>query len=113
MHELSLVDALIVEVRRQVGGAHVERIRVRHATTIPEAVLRQAFGLLAQGDPLADATLEPEPFEIRLACPCGFEGALGHDDVLGPTMAVCPSCAELRRTPRTAELELVEVHTSG
>ena len=88
-----------------------ERIRVRHATTIPEEVLRQSFELLTQGDPLAQATLDVVPFEIRLTCPCGFDGPLGHDDVVGPTMAVCPSCGELRTTPRTAELELLEVLT--
>ncbi len=111
VHEVSLVDALIDEVRRQAGGARVERIHVRHATTIPDDVLRQAFDLLTQGDPLAEATLEVEPFEIRLVCPCGFDGALGHDDVIGPTRAVCPSCATLHQTPATAELELIEVRT--
>jgi Zn finger protein HypA/HybF involved in hydrogenase expression len=112
MHEVSLVDSLLDEVRRQAGGAHVERIHVRHATTIPDDVLRQAFALLTEGDPLASATLDAEPFEILLTCPCGFSGALGHDDVVGPSMAVCPSCGELRHTPPTAELELLEVSTS-
>jgi len=111
MHEVSLVDALLDAVRERAGAARVERIRVRHATTIPEEVLRQSFELLTQGDPLASATLEVEPFEVLLTCPCGFHGALGHDDVVGPTMAVCPSCGELRDTPRTAELELLEVRT--
>jgi hypothetical protein len=58
------------------------------------------------------ATLDAEPFEVRLACPCGFDGALGHDDVIGPTQAVCPACGELRSTPPTAELELLEVRTA-
>ena len=111
MHEVSLVDELLDEVRRQAAGAHVELIRVRHATTIPEEVLRQSFELLTQGDPLASARLEAEPFDVRLTCACGFDGALAHDDILGPTMAVCPSCGELRETPRTAELELIEVRT--
>ena len=111
MHEVSLVDELIDEVRRQAGGARVERVEVRYATTIPGDVLRQAFALLTEGDPLAQATLDAEPFEILLDCPCGFSGALGHDDVVGPTRAVCPSCGELRVTPPTAELELVKVWT--
>jgi len=112
MHEVSLVDELLDAVRTQAAGAPVMLIRVRYATTIPEEVLRQSFELLTQGDPLGRATLEAEPFEIRLTCPCGFAGALGHDDVVGPTMAVCPSCGELRTTPRTAELELLEVRTA-
>ncbi len=113
MHEVSLVADLIGEVRRRAGGAPVEQIRVRHATTIPDDVVRQAFTLLTQGDPLALAALEVEPFEIRLACPCGFDGPLGHDDVVGATMVVCPSCGELRRTPPTSELELLEVRTGS
>jgi Zn finger protein HypA/HybF involved in hydrogenase expression len=112
VHEVSLVSELIDEVRAQAGQEQVVSLRVRHATTIPEDVLRQAFALLVEGDPLAEAALETEPFEIRLTCPCGFDGVLGHDDVVGPTIAVCPSCGELRRTPPTAELELLEVVTA-
>jgi Zn finger protein HypA/HybF involved in hydrogenase expression len=112
MHEVSLVDALLDEVRVRAAGGTVRAIVVRHATTIPHEVLRQAFELLTQGDPLADATLEAQPFEILLRCDCGFHGPLGHDDMLGPTMAACPRCGALRRTPATPELELLEV-TAG
>jgi hypothetical protein len=72
-------------------------------------VLRQAFEMLTGDGPLASAVLETEPFEVRLTCPCGFDGALEHDDVIGPGQAVCPSCSELRTFPRTPELELLEV----
>lgn len=112
MHEVSLVDALLDTVRVRAAGARVDAIVVRHATTIPDEVLRQSFELLTQGDPLADATLDARPFEIVLSCPCGFEGPLGHDDVIGPTLAACPACGELRRTPATSELELLEVRTA-
>jgi Zn finger protein HypA/HybF involved in hydrogenase expression len=113
VHEVSLVEEMVVEVRRQAGGRPVERVRVRHATTIPDEVLRQCWELLTTDDPLADVTLETEPFPILLACTCGFNGPLGHDDVIGPTLAACPGCGELRRTPPTAELELLEVLTAA
>lgn len=103
-----LVDAAIAAA----DDRPVSVVRIRHATTVPEDVLRQAFEMLTADGPLASAALETEPFEVRLACPCGFDGALEHDDVLGPGQAVCPSCGEFRSFPPTPELELLEVLTS-
>jgi len=100
-----LVDAAVASA----GGATVSLVRIRHASTVPEDVLRQAFEMLTGDGPLASAVLETEPFEVRLACPCGFDGALEHDDMIGPGQAVCPSCGELRGFPPTPELELLEV----
>jgi len=102
-----LVEAAVVVA----DGAPVSLVRIRHASTVPEDVLRQAFEMLTGEGPLAAAELETEPFEIRLRCPCGFDAALEHDDVIAPGQAVCPSCGELRAFPRTPELELVEVRT--
>jgi len=113
MHEVSLVERLVQAAAEHAAGRSVGAIRVRHATTIPEPVLRQAFEMLTVTGPLAGATLETEPFDIRLACGCGFDGVLGHDDVIGPTMAICPSCSELSNLPPTAELELLEVRTGA
>jgi Zn finger protein HypA/HybF involved in hydrogenase expression len=100
-----LVDAAVASA----GGATVTLVRIRYATTVPEDVLRQAFEMLTGDGPLASAVLETEPFEVRLTCPCGFDGALEHDDVIGRGQAVCPSCGELRGFPPTPELELLEV----
>ena len=69
--------------------------------------------MLVPGTPLDGAMLEVEPFDIRLACSCGFDGALEHDDVIGPSQAICPRCGELRGVPPTAELELLEVRLRG
>lgn len=104
-----MVAALVDAAVASVDGAPVAMLRVRHATTVPEDVLRQAFAMLTAEGPLAGAVLEAEPFDVRLACSCGFEGALGHDDVISPGQAVCPGCGELRGFPPTPELELVEV----
>jgi Zn finger protein HypA/HybF involved in hydrogenase expression len=113
VHEVGLVAELVDATVAHAGGAPVVLLRVRHATTIPEDVLRQAFEMLAADGPLAGATLVTEPFEVVLRCPCGFDGALGHDDVVGPGAAVCPACGELRGIRMTPELELVEVRTAG
>lgn len=111
MHEVSLVGELIDAVLVRSGELPVRLVRVRHATTIPEPVLRQAFEMLADGGPLAHAVLEVAAFDIELHCACGFGGALGHDDLVGGSMAICPSCGEIRRLRATAELELLEVRT--
>ena len=112
MHEVGMVAQLVDAAVATAGGRPVTAVRIRFATTVPEDVLRQAFEMLTAEGPLASAVLETEPFDVRLACPCGFTGALEHDDVIGPGQAVCPSCGELRSFPPTPELELVEVRAS-
>ena len=109
MPEVSLVAELVEAVEARSGGARVSLVRVRHATTFPEDVLRQAFEMLTATGPLAGATLVLEPFDVRLSCACGYAGSLGHDDMVGGSMAVCPACGELTQLPPTAELELVQV----
>jgi Zn finger protein HypA/HybF involved in hydrogenase expression len=109
VHEVSLVAELVEAAEGRSGGAPVALVRVRHATTIPEDVLRQAFEMLTGTGPLAGAVLDLEPFDVELACSCGFAGALGHDDLVGGSMAVCPACGEVHQLPPTAELELLEV----
>jgi len=113
MHEVSLVADLIGVCERRAAGRRVELIRVRHATTIPPDILHQAFWMLTEGGRLAGATLETEPFDVELACGCGFRGPLGHDDLVGGSMAICPACGDVSTIGRTAELELLEVVTAS
>jgi Zn finger protein HypA/HybF involved in hydrogenase expression len=108
MHELSLAAELVEACRRRAGGAPVSLVRVRCATTIPEAALREAFRLLAADGPLAAAVLEVEPLEARLRCSCGFAGPLGEADVVGH-LAVCPSCGAVSAHAPAVGLELLEV----
>ena len=107
MHEVSLVGELVEACERVAGGAPVRRVHVRHASTIPEEAVRQAFSLLTAGTPLGGARLDLAPFDIELRCPCGYAGPLDHDEMAGAVLAVCPSCSGLVRRPRTPELELV------
>jgi Zn finger protein HypA/HybF involved in hydrogenase expression len=109
MHEVSLVAELVDACLDQAHGRAVATVRVRHASTVPEAGLRQAFAMLAQDGPLARATLATESFETRLRCPCGFDGPLGHDDLIDSAFAVCPACGTVTSRARTADLELLEV----
>jgi len=111
VHEVGLVGELVDAAVDHAAGRPVDLVRVRRATTVPEDVFLQAWAMLIPGTPLDGVALEVEPFEVRLACPCGFDGALEHDDVIGPSQVVCPSCGELRGVPPTAELELTEVRT--
>jgi Zn finger protein HypA/HybF involved in hydrogenase expression len=113
VHEVSLVAELVDAVVERSGGAPVSLVRVRHATTIPSDVLEQAWAMLTDEGPLAGSVLEAEPFEIRIACPtCGYAGPVGHDDVVAPSIASCPSCGGIVTFPPTAEIELLEVRTT-
>lgn len=112
MHEVSLVADLITQCERRSAGHVVRLVRVRHASSIPEIALQQAFRMLAEGGALADATLEAETFDISLDCGCGYAGVLGHDDLINGSIAVCPACGEVSTLHRTAELELLEVLTA-
>ncbi|HEX4983217.1 MAG TPA: hypothetical protein VFV63_16050 [Ilumatobacteraceae bacterium] len=85
---------------------------MRHASSVPEPALRQAFQMLTEGGNLSDAALETETFDVLLDCRCGFAGALGHDDLIGGSVAVCPACGDVSTRRRTAELELLEVRTA-
>jgi Zn finger protein HypA/HybF involved in hydrogenase expression len=109
MHEVSLVAELVEECERRAAGRPIGLVRVRHASSIPEDAIHQAFTMLTEGGLLADARLVTEPFDVLLACACGFSGALGHDDLISSSMAVCPSCGDVSTRPRTAEIELLEV----
>lgn len=111
MHEVSLVAELVAECERRSGGQPVSLVRVRHATSIPEDGLQQAFRMLTETGILAGASLVADAFEIRLQCACGFDGALGHDDLISGAVALCPRCTAVSTLSRTAELELLEVRT--
>jgi Zn finger protein HypA/HybF involved in hydrogenase expression len=112
VHEVSLVGALVEACERVSGGAPVRRVRVRHATSIPEAAVRQAFALLTPGTPLAGASLQLEPFEIELRCDCGYAGPLLHDELGGAPYVLCPACDRPASRPPTPELELVAVEAA-
>lgn len=109
MHEVSLVAQLVDVCAERAAGRSVDLVRVRHASSIPDSVLRQAFAMLTEGGSLATATLDTEPFDIRLRCACGFDGALGHDDLVEAVASVCPACGDISPRQRTAEIELIEV----
>ena len=111
MHEVSLVAELIDECQVRASGRSVRRVRVRHASSIPEPALQQAFRMLTEGSSMSGASLETEAFDIRLRCACGFDDALGHDDLISGSVAVCPRCGDVSIRSRTAELELLEVET--
>ncbi len=112
MHELSLVAELVDECERRAAGRSVRLVRIRHASSIPEAALQQAFRMLTTGSRMSGASLEAEAFDVELTCLCGFSGALGHDDLISGSIVVCPRCGDVSKLARTAEIELVEVGTT-
>jgi len=111
MHEVSLVAELVDACERLADGRPVTRVIVRHASSLPEETVRQAFGLLTAGTGLRDAALELTSFDLEAKCPCGFRVPLGHDDDAGNPVVICPSCGAVVARPRTPELELLAVVT--
>jgi Zn finger protein HypA/HybF involved in hydrogenase expression len=109
VHEFSLVAELVDEVGIRAAGRQVAAVRVRHASTIEEETLRQAFSMLTADGPLAGAQLEAEAFEIALTCPaCGFVGGLDHDHLHGH-IRVCPSCGAVSGDSQVCELEMLDL----
>lgn len=112
MHEVALVADLLDAAVEHAAGRPVTAVRVRHAAAISADSLHQAFAMLTADGPLADARLEATEVDLAYRCRCGFDGPLGHDDVLGGSLVVCPRCAEVGTIARSAELELLEVRTA-
>jgi Zn finger protein HypA/HybF involved in hydrogenase expression len=111
MHEVSLVADLVDACQTLAAGRPVRRVCVRHASSIPGQALEQAFRMLTQDGVMSGARLEAQAFDVRLRCACGFDGALGHDDLISGSVAVCPDCGDVSIRPRTAELELLGIET--
>ena len=112
MHELSLVAELVEACERRASGRPVGAVRVRVAGTVPTDLVRQGFAMLTTGTALEAASLEIDQFDIRLRCSCGFDGALEHDDMLGPSMVICPQCDAIQRIVAAPEIELLEVRSN-
>jgi Zn finger protein HypA/HybF involved in hydrogenase expression len=112
VHELSLVSDLVEACERASGPRPVALVRVRVASTVPEEMVRQAFSMLTTETLLESAELVIESFDLRVRCACGFDGALGHDDLIGASLAVCPDCGTLQHRSPTAEIELLEVRST-
>ena len=109
MHEISLVAELLDECVRRADGRRVALVRVRHANTIPDDVLEQAFAMLTVDGPLAGAHLEREEFDLTIHCAaCGYDGILTHDHAVGH-MLICPQCGSLSSSSHPVELELLGV----
>lgn len=110
MHELSLTQALLEQVRavaREHGSPRVERVRVRigeYAGVEAEA-LRFAFETLRDDYGCAGAVLDIERVPARLRCPaCGTEGAARDGD--GVPDLRCGRCGGMAELALGRELEL-------
>src|SRR4051794_5276892 len=114
MHEVSLVADLVDEVVRRAQGRPVAVVRVRHANTLPDDVLEQAFAMLTADDGvLAGATLDREELLVTITCSgCGRVTPAEHDHSLG-NLVICPECGALTDNGQGSELELLGVDYRG
>ncbi len=108
MHELSVCQALIDQVRRIAGerGAHgVERIvlRIGPLSGIEPDLLRNAFPLASAGSiaERAQLVIRPQPLQVR--CPaCGQLSEVSTNDLS------CRTCGEWRTTLESGDAMLLE-----
>lgn len=109
MHEVSLMADLVEVAKQKADGKPIAEIKVRHATTIPDPMLRQAYTMVTDNTPLASTTLTAEPFDVILDCKqCDFNGQLHHHDIEGH-VTICPQCGDVSELDYPAELELIDV----
>ena len=75
MHEYSIVEQLVENLRADMesqGVTRVRQIRLRRGSTFAEAPLRQAFEMLTKETPLADTELIVEEYAVTHTCSqCG------------------------------------------
>src|SRR5215467_6158234 len=97
MHEFSVVQLLVDELRSRLECERVERVivvRVRRASAFSEAALRQSFEALIKGSILEGSGLEIETVETWCSCPCGHRQVVTSEDLHGH-MFVCPTCGRV------------------
>lgn len=110
MHETAIAHSLVelaATAARAHGAGRVTCVRCRVGTMrqIDEAMLRDAFEMVAQGGPCATATLAVEQAPLRATCShCGI--AFGVDG----WQWACPSCGRIGAVDGGGdELELVSI----
>ncbi|MCG3127484.1 MAG: hydrogenase nickel incorporation protein HypA [Phycisphaerae bacterium] len=110
MHESAIAQNLVdmaASSARAHGASRVTCVRCRVGTMrqLDEAMLRDAFELVAQGGPCANATLAVEQLPLRAACVhCGVQyGVEGWQ-------WACPVCGRIGAVEGGGdELELVSI----
>lgn len=96
MHELSVCQSLIAEVRRvatdrDAGAVTRIVVRIGPLSGVEPDLLANAYPIAAAGTPAADAELEIEFSGVRIRClGCGAEADVA------PNRLLCPGCGDLR-----------------
>jgi Zn finger protein HypA/HybF involved in hydrogenase expression len=112
MHEFSVVQQLIerlLEEARRRGGAKVREVRLRRGSTFAEGPIQQAFQIMAENTPLADAQLIIEEFSVEHTCAkCNHKQVLTPDDMIGH-LYICPECGNSHEIDEAHGLQLVGV----
>lgn len=96
MHELSICQALLGQVRRladEQGATRVERIllRIGPLSGVEPELLRHAYPLAAAGTLAEDAELVIEPAQVRVRC-----DSCGAETEARPNRLLCGACGDYR-----------------
>ncbi len=114
MHDYHAIKALVARLLRDADPAQdVAEVRVRASPIYSAAALRQAYGVLTAGTPLAGSRLEVEDLPDRRECArCGSAYAVSPEDVAGH-LVVCPHCGEPSPREVGTGVEIVGVTRGG
>ncbi|HQH74454.1 MAG TPA: hydrogenase maturation nickel metallochaperone HypA [bacterium] len=112
MHEYSIVQQIVDQIRaamREQGVERVQSIHLRRGSTFSEEALRQAYDMLTPGTPLENARLIIEEYAVEWTCPsCGCRQTVAADDMIGH-LAVCGECGHGEMMDESHGLELIKV----
>jgi Zn finger protein HypA/HybF involved in hydrogenase expression len=110
MHELSLVEDLVTEVRRRAKGRTVLEVWARCPVSVDSGELSDNFTFLTshqtgaeEGTSLRRAQLKLVTTPLFMQCPCGFEGELAAGEFAGH-IGICPDCDRVAEIDAALEL---------
>jgi len=114
MHDHAAVTALIDHVMAgDVPPADIAEIRIRAASSLSPEALEQAYEMLVLETPLRGSRLVVVSSSERRACSsCGGSWSVTPDDMAGH-LVVCPSCGAPSRIENGADIQVLEISTSG
>ncbi|MBI1389357.1 MAG: hypothetical protein GC154_13015 [bacterium] len=112
MHEYSIVENLIDQLKRELARQGVERVKtvhLRRGSAFAEGALIQAFEMLSQNTPLQDTELRVESVALERVCQhCGHKETVEADDLIGH-LHICSNCGHAEQIDEGSGLELLGV----
>jgi len=111
MHEFSIVEELVTELKARLSDENVEHVAEIHflrGSTFSEDALRMALESFSLGTPLEGAAVVIETLPITFHCVCGYAHPITADDLQGHMM-VCPACGAVSEMDEAHDLTVTKL----